>query len=114
MKKRIFTIGFAAVLLVLAAGAGALYAYDSDHSGRPSGWFRKSGGTSPTFVSGTSALATGTWTHLALTFDGSSLRLFSNGIQVALTLGLSQNVVQQVKGDLGADVVVVLGTDFPK
>src|SRR5438045_8960877 len=32
MKKRIFTIGFAAVLLVLAAGAGGLYAYDSSRS----------------------------------------------------------------------------------
>src|SRR3982751_5799593 len=32
MKKRIFTIGFAAVLLVLGAGAGGLYAYDSSRS----------------------------------------------------------------------------------
>src|SRR5919198_2476172 len=32
MKTRIFTIGFAAVLLVLGAGAGGLYAYDSSHS----------------------------------------------------------------------------------
>jgi lipoprotein-anchoring transpeptidase ErfK/SrfK len=32
MKTRIFTIGFAAVLLVLAAGAGGLYAYDSSRS----------------------------------------------------------------------------------
>jgi lipoprotein-anchoring transpeptidase ErfK/SrfK len=32
MKKRVFTIGFAAVLLVLAAGAGGLYAYDSSRS----------------------------------------------------------------------------------
>jgi len=32
MKKRVFTIGFAAVLLVLAVGAGGLYAYDSSRS----------------------------------------------------------------------------------
>jgi hypothetical protein len=32
MKKRILVIGVAAVILVLAAGAGALYAYDSSHS----------------------------------------------------------------------------------
>ena len=32
MKKRVFTIGSAAVLLVLAAGAGGLYAYDSSRS----------------------------------------------------------------------------------
>jgi lipoprotein-anchoring transpeptidase ErfK/SrfK len=32
MKRRVFIIGFAAVLLVLAAGAGGLYAYDSARS----------------------------------------------------------------------------------
>src|SRR6266536_975927 len=32
MKRRVFTIGFAAVLLVLALGAGGLYAYDSSRS----------------------------------------------------------------------------------
>jgi lipoprotein-anchoring transpeptidase ErfK/SrfK len=32
MKKRVFTIGLLAVLLVLAAGAGGLYAYDSSRS----------------------------------------------------------------------------------
>jgi len=32
MKKRVFIIGFAAVLLVLAVGAGGLYAYDSSRS----------------------------------------------------------------------------------
>src|SRR6266700_1250033 len=32
MKTRILTIGFATVLLVLAAGAGGLYAYDSSRS----------------------------------------------------------------------------------
>jgi lipoprotein-anchoring transpeptidase ErfK/SrfK len=32
MKKRVFVIGLAVVLLVLAAGAGGLYAYDSSRS----------------------------------------------------------------------------------
>ena len=32
MKKRIVAIGLAVVLLVLAVGAGALYAYDSSRS----------------------------------------------------------------------------------
>jgi L,D-transpeptidase catalytic domain/Putative peptidoglycan binding domain len=32
MKTRVFTIGFATLLLVLAAGAGGLYAYDSSRS----------------------------------------------------------------------------------
>src|SRR5213075_3353104 len=32
MKTRVLTIGLAAILLVLAAGAGGLYAYDSSRS----------------------------------------------------------------------------------
>jgi lipoprotein-anchoring transpeptidase ErfK/SrfK len=32
MRRRVFTIGLAAILLVLAAGAGGLYAYDSSRS----------------------------------------------------------------------------------
>ena len=34
---------------------------------------------------GTSALATGAWTHLAMTYDGTAVRLFVNGTQVAST-----------------------------
>src|ERR671937_967009 len=32
MRRRVLTIGLAAILLVLAAGAGGLYAYDSSRS----------------------------------------------------------------------------------
>src|SRR5204862_6593113 len=79
------TTGYRTVLLKEGAGelAYALYAYDSDHSGRPSGWFRKSGGTTSTFVSGTTAVATGSWTHLAVTFDGTTLRFFASGTLIA-------------------------------
>ncbi len=50
-------------------------------AGRPSG-----GGTfggNFDFVTSTSALAVNTWTHVALTYNGSQLILYVNGVQVA-------------------------------
>ncbi|HSC92403.1 MAG TPA: LamG-like jellyroll fold domain-containing protein [Gaiellaceae bacterium] len=41
---------------------------------------------SPLSALGTSALALNTWTHLALTFDGSALRLYVNGAAAATAL----------------------------
>ena len=56
--------------------------YAHTDKGRPSGnLFPTAGGEQ--FVDGTAALPLNTWSHLAMTWDGITMRLFLNGSQVA-------------------------------
>ncbi len=63
--------------------AYALYAADSDHGGRSSGWNRIANVSR--FADGTSALPLNTYSHIAVTYNGSSLVFYVNGVATRST-----------------------------
>jgi len=62
-------------------GQGLSYAlYANEDSGKPSGYARIAG--SDESVQGKKRLTASAWSHLAVTYDGTVLRLFLNGVEV--------------------------------
>ena len=79
-----------AVLKETADGlAYALYA--NNNASRPAG-FVNLGSNNDRTAAGTTAMPLNAWTHVAMTFDGSNIRLYVNGVLVR-TAGFAGNIV---------------------
>lgn len=74
--------GWRTVLMKENNGELAYAMYARESSNRPSGWLRinPTSGSSQSAVSNT-GLTLNAWSHLALTYDGSVMRLYVNGVQ---------------------------------
>jgi hypothetical protein len=69
--------------------AYALYAADSDHGSRPSGWNRV--GSVSNYADGTGSLPLNSYSHIAVTYNGSALVFYVNGV-VTKSTAVSGNI----------------------
>jgi hypothetical protein len=75
--------------VILKEGTNILsYAlYSANNASRPGGWIHT--GSTDTSVLGTAAVTLQVWTHLAVTYDGSALRFYTNGVLVRTVTGVA-------------------------
>ena len=65
----------------MARGREAYALYGTDHSQRPTGEVETDAAYAT--LSGSRTIAAYTWTHVAITYDGSTLRVYQDGVEVA-------------------------------
>jgi hypothetical protein len=81
--------GWQTIVLKEKYGGLAYSLYSANGSSRPAGYVYT---TSELGLAGTAALPLNTWTHLAVTFNGTTMRMFVNGVEVS-TRALTGSIV---------------------
>jgi hypothetical protein len=88
--------GWRDAILKQASGGLSYALYSEDNDGRPGGWIHSSTDQS---VEPTSGLPLNTWTHIATTYDGTTLRFYVNGVlkaskKIAAPIGTGDGPLQ--------------------
>ena len=91
-----------AVVLKETSGGLAYALYSANNGSRPAGFVHT---TADVGVTGTAAVPLNSWTHLALTYDGATLRMYVNGILVKSGSASGAGVTSSGPVRIGGDSV---------